>query len=186
MTNKAAVRPFTCHRESRKRASALLPRHGMLAPLYALLLLLAPWPAAAAVVITTNTTINDGDTSLDGEDIIVQGAVCNPADKAAVEPPRESTAVIDGSAAATGKSLLCYGAKLASKVSDQAAATLAGVSTGTALKPRQAAHGKRTAKAGNPLRTAPGNQFPSPYLLDTVKPALVCLPTDVLGVEPKP
>ena len=112
--------------------------------------------------------------------------LCNPMNKSAVELPRETTAVIDGSTAGATQSLLCYGLKLAGAFSSTSAATLAGASVGASVDPKQSKHAAHTVKSGNPVYTTPGNQFPNPTVLDTKKQEMVCIPTDVLGVAPAP
>jgi hypothetical protein len=39
-------------------------------------------------------------------------------------------------------------------------------------------------KNGNPVHTAPGNQFPRPVLVDTSGSELVCIPTNVTSITP--
>jgi|GEM_PF-723794 len=119
-------------------------------------------------------------------DLLAPTQLCNPADKSAVEPPRATSAVIDGSTATDGKSLLCFKAKLARKVSTAAAALLTGVPLGSALDSKQSAHVARAVASGNPLHVAPGNLFPAPVRLDTVRRETLCLPSSVLASAPAP
>ena len=112
--------------------------------------------------------------------------LCNPMNKSAVELPRETTAVIDGSTASATQSLLCYGVKLAGDFTSTSTATLAGVSVGDSVDPKQSKHAAHTVKDGNPVYTTPGNQFPNPTVLNTKKQEMICVPTDVLGVTPAP
>ena len=110
--------------------------------------------------------------------------LCNPMNKSAVQPPRATNAVIDGSTAHATQSLLCYGAKLAGDFTSSNAASLAGASVGDAVDPKQSKHAAHSVKDGNPVYTTPGNQFPNPTLLNTKKQEMVCIPTEVLGVAP--
>jgi hypothetical protein len=129
-----------------------------------------------------------GATAFDAT--VVQGAclvdfkkpveLCNPAAKSAVEPPRATNATIDGSTPAVAHSLLCYQAKTATRVTNADAAALASRAVGTVLAQRT--HVPRKLKNGTEVSTAPGNQFPRPVAMDTIKLERVCLPTDVLGV----
>jgi len=114
--------------------------------------------------------------------------LCNPVDKTAVVPPRATTATIDGSTAQTDVSLLCYKLKLASKISSADVATLSGRSIGSKLDPKQAKHVKRGVKTNDPVRViaGAGNWLPAPARIDTKGQAMVCVPTDVLGVAPTP
>ena len=111
--------------------------------------------------------------------------LCNPIDKTAVEPPRTTSAVIDESTARTTSSLLCYRARLASRVRSATAATLAGIPEGERLRPRQSRHQRRKVSTGSALHVTPGNRFPNPRLVETRRFESVCLPTDVLAVELK-
>ena len=108
--------------------------------------------------------------------------LCNPMDLKPVQPPRETSAVIAGSTASTTTSLLCYKIGLATKLTNATAATLVNSSIGTKVDPKQAKHVKRSQKTANPVHATPGNLFPGPVELDTVKQSLVCIPTDVVGV----
>jgi hypothetical protein len=106
--------------------------------------------------------------------------LCSPADKSAVVPPRLTAATIDGSTAAVrGEGLLCYKAKLVSRVRNATAAALGGVAPGDGL--RQRPHTKRRLKDGTNLNVVPGNQFPA-MAMDTTKAEFVCVPTTVLSV----
>ena len=103
---------------------------------------------------------------------------CSPAAKSAVEPPRVTTAVVDESLPSNvSQSLLCYGAKVASKVRSQDAAALSGAALDE--KVVQAKHVQRSQKAGTAVQIEPSNGFPSPVAVDTKALELVCLPTDV-------
>jgi len=107
--------------------------------------------------------------------------LCNPAAKDDVGgvPPRVTVAPPGStSAPSTNDSLLCYQAKLSSKVLSAGAAVLGGVSVGDALK--QSKHAKRAPY------TTPGNQFPVPIQLDTNKTEFVCIPTSVTSVIAAP
>lgn len=106
--------------------------------------------------------------------------LCSPVAKSAVEPPRVTTAVLDESFPSNEtETLLCYGAKVASKVRSVDAAALAGLVVDE--KVAQAKHVARSEKAGTAVQTAPSNGFPSPTVVDTKAVELVCLPTDVLS-----
>ncbi len=111
-------------------------------------------------------------------------ALCNPITKTPVVPPRKTSAVIAGSTPSSTRSLLCYQARLASRVTNAAAASLIGLPVDTRLDPRQSRHTKRTVHSGTPLFVTPGNLFPAPRLLDTNRLRSFCVPTDVLGVAP--
>jgi hypothetical protein len=110
--------------------------------------------------------------------------LCNPINKTAVVPPRETSATITPSLATVPRSLLCYQAKLAGKFISTAAAALADAAVGDAIAPGQAKHTKRGVKTGNPVHTVPGNQFTAPVLVDTSNHELVCIPTSVTSVAP--
>ncbi len=117
-------------------------------------------------------------------DVVKPVELCNPADKQPVQPPRETSAVIDGSIAAVRDvSLLCYQTKRTTKVKDAEAALLGGVVVGERLK--QAKHAKRSLKTGTQVNVAPGNQFPRPTAVDTVGDEILCVPTTLLSVELK-
>ncbi len=119
-------------------------------------------------------------------DLRTPSELCNPADKTEVEPPRSTSAVIDGSAATDGKSLLCFKARLAKKVSTSTAAALTALPLGGALSTRQSAHVRREVASGNPLQVAPGNLFPAPTRLDSVSREMLCLPSSVVASAPAP
>jgi hypothetical protein len=106
--------------------------------------------------------------------------LCNPMNKAVVEPPRATTAIITGSAATTAQSLLCYKNRTARTFTHGTAAALAGAATGEAIDPAQRGHIRRT------LQTAPGNGFPAPLAVGTTKREMTCLPSDVLSVSTAP
>jgi len=117
-------------------------------------------------------------------DVVKPVELCNPADKLAVQPPRETSAVIDGSVAAVRDvSLLCYQTKRTTMVKDAEAAVLGGVVVGQRLK--QAKHVKHSLKTGTQVNVAPGNQFPRPTAVDTVGDEVLCVPTTLLSVELK-
>ena len=112
---------------------------------------------------------------------------CSPVAKSVADPGRETTADLSGTTPAlTDVGLLCYQARLASRFTSASAATLAGASLGDRIKPKQTKHVKRRFRDGNPLFTAPGNNFDAPEVMETTKLDLVCLPTDVVTVSPIP
>lgn len=76
--------------------------------------------------------------------------------------------------------------KMAKTFTYSPAAALAGQVVGTEIDPAQAKPIKRGERAGNPVRTKPGNQFPGPVRVGTSKSEMVCIPTDVNGVTPAP
>jgi hypothetical protein len=112
--------------------------------------------------------------------------LCNPVTKSAVDPPRETAAVIDGSTPAGTDSLVCYQAALATKFLNTAAAGLVGATVGTSVDPKQSKHVKRKLSEGTQLFTTPGNQFPAPAQVDTSKTEMVCIPTTVTSVTGLP
>ena len=112
--------------------------------------------------------------------------LCNPTNKSETVAPRETTATIDASTATATQSLLCYQAKLASKVRSTTAASLAGLIVDDKVDPKQAKHFKRKAKDDTQIYTTPGNQFPNPLEMDTAKTDVLCIPTDVVAFFPKP
>lgn len=114
-------------------------------------------------------------------DLSTPTELCNPAAKDAVEPPRTSSAVIDESTPSTDASLLCFKAKLARRVGDGGAGLLTGLAAGASISPSQSKHVAHRTSSGNPVATAPGNLFPSPVALDTVKMETVCLPSEVIA-----
>ena len=107
--------------------------------------------------------------------------LCNPATKSAVEAPRTTSATITGSTPSSSESLLCFKAKLARKVGSGGAGLLSGLAAGSSLSPAQAKHLPRVTASGSGLSVAPGNLFPAPLWLDTVKPDVACLPAKVLS-----
>jgi hypothetical protein len=107
--------------------------------------------------------------------------ICDPVDKTAVVPPRLTSATITGSIATVRtQALLCYQAKLATKIRSTDAGALGGLPVGAAIK--QSKHVPRRLKDGTQVNTFPGNQFPRPLGLDTKKVELVCVPSDVLSI----
>ena len=111
--------------------------------------------------------------------------LCNPADKTAVVPPRQTSATIDGSTATEPRSLLCYRIRLASRFRDPTAAAQAGALVDDPISPSQARHVRRRIRDANQLYSTPGNLFPNPVQLETAKQSVLCVPTDVLGVTPE-
>lgn len=112
---------------------------------------------------------------------------CNPVFKNDVggTPPRETIAPPGStSTPTTCKSLLCYQAKLSSKVLSDQAAGLANVVVDSSL--RQSKHVKRSLGGGNAPHTTPGNNLPAPLQMDTKKTEFVCVPTDVNSVISPP
>jgi hypothetical protein len=108
--------------------------------------------------------------------------LCNPMNKSAVAPPRVTSAVIQGSTASAKDSLLCYGVKLASKLTSASAAALIGQSVGATLTPPQPAFAPNNL-SNTPVATAPANLFPAPAVMETVDQGTICVPTAVLGVQ---
>lgn len=112
--------------------------------------------------------------------------LCNPVAVEAVAAPR-STAVPPGAEVETRPdstaSLLCMQAQRAARVRAERAAAALGVRIGEAITPRQPAHRKRLEAQGEPVRVRPENGFPAPTLVDTMRPATVCLPA-LATVEP--
>ena len=112
---------------------------------------------------------------------------CNAVSKEDVggTPPRETIAPPGSvSTPTTCQSLLCYQAKLSSKVLSDPAAGLANVVVGSSL--RQSKHAKRSLSAGNAPHTTPGNNVPAPVQMDTKKTEFVCVPTTVNNVISPP
>ncbi len=114
-------------------------------------------------------------------------AFCNVVSKDDVggTPPRETIAPPGSvSTPTTCKSLLCYQAKVASKVLSDPAAGLANVVVGSSL--RQSKHAKRSLSGGNAPHTTPGNNLPAPLQMDTKKTEFICVPTNVNDVISPP
>ncbi len=112
--------------------------------------------------------------------------LCNPVAKAAVEPPRTTSATVTGSTPAPeAPSLLCLAGKLARKVGTGAAGLLTGLAAGSPIQPAQSKHDAHRTNDADPVITAPGNLFPAPRALDTVKMEAVCLPSEVVAVAPQ-
>src|SRR5262249_26620390 len=109
--------------------------------------------------------------------------LCNPAVKSAVEPPRQTSATISGSAPSSATSLLCFKAKLARKAGSGAAA-LAGLAPGQSISPAQRKHVPRRARDGDPVGTGPGNSFPAPLFVDTARLDAACVPSNLVAVMP--
>lgn len=113
--------------------------------------------------------------------------LCSPVGVEPVVPPRRTEAESVASLAAnTDTTLLCYAARVATRVVDPDVAVLLGVEVGSSLSPRQAKHQRRRLRDGNPLLLAPGGGFPLPGVAESSKVEQVCLPTTVLGVAPSP
>lgn len=107
--------------------------------------------------------------------------LCSPAAKSAVQPPRSTSAVVDGSTPAIGdRVLVCYQSTPAKQLRDPAAAGLVGLPAGSTVDQR--AHEKRRRRDGTEVGVAPGNGFPSPIAIDTEKLELLCLPSTVSAV----
>ncbi|MCG8325020.1 MAG: hypothetical protein MI673_05845, partial [Thiotrichales bacterium] len=103
--------------------------------------------------------------------------ICAPADKTPVDPPRVTAAVISGSTASVSEALVCYQAKVSSKLrSADAAALIGDPPLGTSL--RQNKVRKRI------VTTAPGNLFPEPDEVLAGKAAVLCVPSSVLTISP--
>ncbi len=110
--------------------------------------------------------------------------LCSPVNTSAVQDGRTTAADFSGTnPAQTTETLLCYQPKLASSVSNATAATLAGVSVGTRIAPKQSSHVRRSLKTGNPLFVAPGSEFDAPELMETAQLGMVCLPSIVESVD---
>lgn len=114
--------------------------------------------------------------------------LCTPATVGPVTGGRFTTAAIGTSTPTTAQALLCYRAKTATGIADPAVAAVLGLAPGDGIpgRQKQAKHARRTKKAGTQVRLAPGNGFPAPAEIDTLKAESVCLPTNVLGVSPLP
>jgi hypothetical protein len=116
--------------------------------------------------------------------IIRPSELCNPVDLSIPEAPRETAADgIDELAATSQDSLLCYGVRLASKLTDANAASLIGASTGDRVS-RQSKHVAHSVRNGNPVSTAPAAGFPAPLLMDTKVQSMLCLPSFVTDTAP--
>lgn len=118
-------------------------------------------------------------------DLAAAAELCNPVAKTAVEAPRTTSAVVAESAPDSDASLLCFKARLARKVGDGGAGLLTGLAAGSSIRPAQSKHAAHRTSDANPLVTAPGNLFPAPTLLDTVKLATVCVPSQVVSAVPQ-
>lgn len=139
-------------------------------------------------VAFTDGTPSWPGTSVEGSclfDIRAVKELCSPASVDNVDAGRETSASIDAVAADTPKALLCYSLKASQKILSDAAGALVGLSNGDRFpeRRRQAKHLKRKKKDGTALQTQPGNSFPSPIEMDTLKADLLCLPTDILAVS---
>lgn len=123
-------------------------------------------------------------TAVEGKcllDLVKPVELCNPAIKSPVEPPRTSAATISGSTPGSAESLVCYRARLARRFTSAEAALLAGAPAGARVSPKQSKHVRRRLPDGTQIFTAPGNQFPAPTQVDTIRPELVCLPSAVVA-----
>jgi len=109
--------------------------------------------------------------------------LCNPVVTDEVAPPRQIT-VIDGSTPTVTQSLLCYQVKLAKRVNSAEAAGLISVPVGSMIVPAQPPHSQHKLSDGTAAYSTPGNQFPAPTVVDTLKTELVCIPTTVEAVSP--
>jgi len=114
--------------------------------------------------------------------------VCSPAAVEPVSGGRFTVAAIGASEPTTDQALLCYQAKLATGLSNAAAAALVGLSPGDRIPDRhkQAKHAKRVAKTGTQVRLELGNGFPAPPQFDTNKVERVCVPADIVAVAALP
>jgi hypothetical protein len=107
--------------------------------------------------------------------------LCSPAAKSVVQPPRVTSAVVDGSTPAIGdRVIVCYQGTLAKKLRDPAAAALVGLPTGSTVAQR--AHEKRRLADGTQIGVGPGNGFPRPIAIDTDKLEMLCLPSTVSAI----
>lgn len=109
--------------------------------------------------------------------------LCNRVGMAAAAAPRATMATdVPEVEAGEGNSLLCYTARLSTKLTSTHAATTLGAAIGDAVSPKQARAATHAAKHGNPVLTTPGAKFPAPLLLDTKGQAIACLETLVVDV----
>lgn len=108
--------------------------------------------------------------------------LCNPATKSAVGGGRTTSATITGSTPEFLDSLLCYQARLSSRIKDPTIATLGNVAFGQRISRLQSKHVKRRLKDGTAVATAPGNLFPAPTAMDTTKVETLCVPTLLFSV----
>jgi hypothetical protein len=146
--------------------------------------------AFAADVDAMGDCTNDraGNPQFPGTDVAAEclyrmlrpAELCNPVSKEPVDPPRQTQAVIDGSAPSSNGSLLCYAIRRDTHVRTAPIAALAELASGARV-PVQALHQRRLE-----VSVAPGNQFPMPQEVDTIKDEMLCVPTDVLAVNPLP
>ncbi len=102
--------------------------------------------------------------------------ICAPVDKMAIDPPRFTAAVISQSTATISQALVCYQAKISSKLTSTDAAALIG-NPPTGTKVRQDKVRKRV------VTTAPGNLFPEPDEVLAGQAKLLCIPSDVLAIS---
>ncbi len=102
--------------------------------------------------------------------------LCNPVSLGAVAAPRRSAARVPMVRSSNASSLLCYGARKAARVRSDAVGEVLGKRNGAVIEPRQAAHRKRLSSAERPLYVQPGNGFPAPKQVDTVREEMVCVP----------
>lgn len=110
--------------------------------------------------------------------------LCNPATTSPVQPPRETSAVgISGFEAQAVDSLLCYPARLASRIANVDTAARLGGLVGDRVHPAQASHTKHLIARETALYVAGGGGFVRPTRMDTSRVDAVCLPTRVLEVR---
>lgn len=135
-------------------------------------------------LLADGATVPFAGTAVEGScliDLERPVALCHPAAKRPVIPPRASRADVDESVPASGSpSLVCYRASLSSRIESATAASLGGLSVGSRL--RQAKHVKREQAAGTALATFPGNRFPGPVAIDTKRLEQICVPSTVQEV----
>lgn len=114
-------------------------------------------------------------------------SLCSPMGIAAVEAPRLTQAGdVEPQTAGLGDVLLCYAARLSTRVLDPEVADALAVPVGMSVSPRQSGHVRRRLRDGNPLLLTPRAGFPLPTVAESNKLEQVCLPTSVLSVAPTP
>jgi hypothetical protein len=109
--------------------------------------------------------------------------LCVPVVKSAVDPPRTTSATIAGSTPSLTTALVCYKAPRAVTFTSTDAAALGGGTVGEKIVPAQAPHHKHLLATANEVWVEPENLFPAPYWVDTLRSAMVCIPSVVTDID---
>lgn len=139
--------------------------------------------------LADGVTTSFGGTPAEGAclfDVRAPVELCNPVIQSEVLLPRVTSATGIGSFTTSTTSLLCYEVRLARMITAPTAAAVIGQAVGTKLDPMQAGHAAHNQRNGNPVQSTVASNFPGPVTFNTVRTALACVPTDVVGIAAVP